>query len=219
MAKDPTTEVVVLPLLPGLDLGSGDAKALWESILKTISEQPGYQKMFWGRQVEHPDIAQLCINWDSIEAHKAFMASPAYGPFGETISKLLSAPPSLYHVPFPASSPFVAPARAPAAELASLYFPASYPQADFMPRWAEFGRVCGQHATGFLGCAGGWSIEEVESAGVEGGKAKVFLAVIAWESVEAHMAFRATEAFKGAITQLRGGTTSIEMHHVRFQEY
>lgn len=62
MTKEATTEVIVIPLLPGLDLDTGDAKGIWDSTLSTIADQPGYQKMFYGRQVEHPDTLQICIS-------------------------------------------------------------------------------------------------------------------------------------------------------------
>jgi hypothetical protein len=62
MTKEATTEVIMIPLLPGLDLDTGDAKEIWDSTLSTIADQPGYQKMFYGRQVEHPDTLQVCIS-------------------------------------------------------------------------------------------------------------------------------------------------------------
>ena len=62
MTREATTEIVMIPLLPGLDLDTGDAKEILDSIFSTIADQPGYQKIFYGRQVEHPDILQACIS-------------------------------------------------------------------------------------------------------------------------------------------------------------
>jgi len=59
MTKEATTEVIMIPLLPGLDLDTGDAKEIWDSTLSTIADQPGYQKIFYGR---HPDTLQICIS-------------------------------------------------------------------------------------------------------------------------------------------------------------
>jgi len=219
MTKEATTEVIMIPLLPGLDLDTGDAKEIWDSILSTIADQPGCQKVFYGRQVEHPDTLQGCINWDSLASHQAFEASPAYGPFMESVEKLIAGEPTLYHTTMPLTTPFAGPATAPTTELVSLYFELSYPQADFDASWAEFARLFNENAKGFHGCAGGWSIEEVEREDIEGGKARVFLAALGWDSVEAHMAFRETPTFKEAIPLLRGGAKAIEVHHVKFQSY
>jgi len=223
MTKQSTTEVVTLPFLPGLDLGAGDPKEAWDSVLRTVADQPGYQKIFWGRQVEHPDIVQLCIDWDSLEAHQTFMASPAYGTFGAAVSKLLAGAPSLYHTTMPSNSPFAGSAAAPATELLLLYFDLSYPQAEFDANWAKFAQLCSEKADGCHGCAGGWSIEEVTHKGLgkegEEGKGRLFFAAIGWDSVEAHMAFRETPAFNEIIPLVVGGPKAFEVNHVKFQAY
>lgn len=55
------TEVAYLPIAPGIDLESGDKAKTWQEGLSLIAAQPGYQAMYWGRQIEHPDIVQLVI--------------------------------------------------------------------------------------------------------------------------------------------------------------
>ena len=159
------------------------------------------------------------LDWDSLASHLAFEASPAYGPFMELVGKLVAGEPTLYHTTMPPTAPLTGPATAPTTELASLYFELSYRQADFDASWAEFARLCNENAKGFHGCTGGWSIEDVEREDIDGGKARVFLAALGWDSVEAHMAFRETPAFKEAIPLLRGKAKAIEVHHVKFQPY
>ena len=134
----------------------------------------------------------------------------------ESVGKLVAGEPTLYHTKMPLTAPFAGPATAPTTELVSLYFELSYPQADFNASWAEFARLCNENAKGFHGCAGGWSIEDVQREDVEGGKARVFLAALGWDSVEAHMAFRETPKFKEIIPLLRSGAKAIEVHHVKF---
>lgn len=56
-----TTEICILPLVAGLDLNSGDTKKLWEDALTTIKSSPGCESLYWGRQVEHPDVVQMMI--------------------------------------------------------------------------------------------------------------------------------------------------------------
>jgi len=55
------TEVVYIPMKPGLDLSSGEAKGTWESTLSTIAKQPGVKALYWGRQIENPDTVQMAV--------------------------------------------------------------------------------------------------------------------------------------------------------------
>lgn len=48
--------------------------------------------------------------------------------------------------------------------------------------------------------------------------ATAYVAVIGWESVERHLAFRETEAFSKVIGPLRKATTGAELHHVAFRQ-
>jgi hypothetical protein len=57
-----TIGVEYLPLKAGVDLEAGEAKSIWEAALNTISKQPGVKSLFWGRQIEHPDILQLVVS-------------------------------------------------------------------------------------------------------------------------------------------------------------
>lgn len=63
-----------------------------------------------------------------------------------------------------------------------------------------------ENAEGFKAASGGWVIEDVEHESIGSGKkGKAFVAVIGWESVEAHMKFRETQCFKDNIHLLREG--------------
>jgi hypothetical protein len=55
------TEVVYIPIKPGLDLSSGETKETWESTLNTIAKQPGVKALYWGRQIESPDTVQMLV--------------------------------------------------------------------------------------------------------------------------------------------------------------
>lgn len=48
--------------------------------------------------------------------------------------------------------------------------------------------------------------------------ARAYVAVIGWESVERHLAFRETEAFLKAVDPLRKATTGAELYHVAFRQ-
>lgn len=70
-------------------------------------------------------------------------------------------------------------------------------------------------AEGFKGAAGGWMVDEVE---YKGEKRKAFVGLVGWESVEAHMAFRETQAFRDNIPLLRQESLGMELHHTKFDQ-
>ncbi|KAF2174870.1 hypothetical protein K469DRAFT_612899 [Zopfia rhizophila CBS 207.26] len=219
-----TTEVVYVPLISGLDLATGENKKIWEETLQTITEQPGCLSLFWGRQIEHPDVIQMAVDWDKLESHQAFIANPIYGPFIERIKPFLSGPLSMYHAQLPTPSPTSGPFTAPVTECISLYFAPDHPNSTFDSNWTQFVEKAGQTATEAQGAVGGWVVEEVKSKkglGKDGaeGDGKQFWAVIGWPSVEAHMKYRETEDFSKVVPYLREGPKAIEVHHVNFQKY
>jgi hypothetical protein len=55
------TEIAYLPMKPGIDLSSGEAKEAWESTLSTIAKQPGCKALYWGRQIENSDTVQMVV--------------------------------------------------------------------------------------------------------------------------------------------------------------
>ncbi|KAK0642426.1 hypothetical protein DIS24_g9038 [Lasiodiplodia hormozganensis] len=225
----PATENAILPLKPDIDITTGDAAKTWRSTLDTILAQPGLQRIAWGQWRENPHNLQMLIDWDAVSSHQAFIQSPSYEPFLTNISTLLASPPQLTHQSFPttttttssSSSPLEAvTTAAPVTELVSFYVPATYNTADFVGPWDEFARVAAENAQGIVGSAGAWAEEDdVEHASLKdvGGKGRVFLALIGWESVDAHMAYRETQAFKDSIVKLRALVSGIEMHHVEFK--
>lgn len=71
-----------------------------------------------------------------------------------------------------------------------------------------------EKADGFMSTAGGWIVEEVEHEKA-GGKAKGYFLLVGWQSVEKHMEFRDTEAFKG-VEHVKKYLKHGEMVHVKF---
>lgn len=55
------TEIALIPLLPGVNLDEGDAKVVWQRMLKTIASQKGWQKMYWGMKVEDKEVVVLVV--------------------------------------------------------------------------------------------------------------------------------------------------------------
>ncbi|KAJ9647048.1 hypothetical protein H2201_007216 [Coniosporium apollinis] len=214
------TEIAFIPLIPNSDVDdeSSDASEVIKSSITTVSGQEGFQAAYYGRYVERADMLQLVVDWASLEAHETFMKSGTYQPFLKHLKSIASGDPELYHVRF--ETPFARPSSAPVTELVTLYFEPSYDPADFKENWQKFSETAAKNAEGIRSMAAGWSIEERyhKSLG-EGVKGKVFVGAIGWTSVEAHMDYRETEAFKDSVKYLRDGPKGIEMHHVEFKGY
>ncbi|KAK3077699.1 hypothetical protein LTS18_009539, partial [Coniosporium uncinatum] len=206
---DEATEVAFLPLIPGVDIDnekSLDCK-VWKDCLVTLSEQDGFIKSFYGRQVENKDMLQWMIVWRDVAAHMAFTKSEAYQPFVKHISTLLSGPAYLHHVHF--RTPFAAVASAPVTEMLTMYFKPtiSYAQQEEAEKAVdELVAAAQRHASGFKGAASGWAVELIKHESLVNEiheKGMAFLVALGWESVDAHMAFRETKEFKRYIEPLR----------------
>ncbi len=59
----PATEIAILPLAIGAKLEDPNSPThtIWQSCLDTIASQEGYQRLYWGRKVEAPNVLQLLI--------------------------------------------------------------------------------------------------------------------------------------------------------------
>lgn len=73
------------------------------------------------------------------------------------------------------------------------------------------------HGKGYRNISTGWVDGRIENR-IVAGDATAYVAVIECESVERHLAFRETEAFKKVIDSLRKATTGAELHHVVFRQ-
>ena len=163
-------------------------------------------------------LTNSASDWDSVQSHQDFIASPGYEGFTEIISSLLDKDILLYHTRFSPSPPSTAfsTTSASVAENLTFYFPSTMSDA-YRSSWdetfAEFKRILERHAEGFKTGVGGWVVEELQHKNIEG-TAKAFAAVFEWESVEKHQAFRNTEEFKKAIGPVRNASKGIDVHHV-----
>ena len=59
----PATELATIPLTSGATIEDADSPAgkVWRATLDTISQQDGFQKVYWGREVENPSILELFV--------------------------------------------------------------------------------------------------------------------------------------------------------------
>ncbi|KAL8998362.1 MAG: hypothetical protein Q9169_002575 [Polycauliona sp. 2 TL-2023] len=223
------TEIATIPLQPGVnidDVNSTAGKVLQDTF-NVLRQQDGYQRAYHGRQVENPNLWQLLVDWDSVDAHKNFQSHPSYGPFVKHLMSIVDGDvQSMCHAhlsPHPPSTA-VSGTIAPVTEMITHYFSAGISQSDqsaFESSVKQFSQVLEEKAEGFTGFASGWVVEEVEHEGVDG-KAKSWQSCLGWQSVEAHMAFRETEDFKDNVHLIRPDfNKAMTVHHTTFtaQEY
>lgn len=212
----PATELATIPLASGAAIEDPNSPAgkVWQSTLDTVSQQDGYQRIYYGREVENPSVLQLFIDWDSFEHHKKFIASPIYGPFAKHLMTIVDGPLSMCHANLTPHPPTVAIGTAsPITEVLTCYFEKE--DDGFQSKVDQLIKAISENAEGFKAASGGWVIEDVE---YEGKKGKAYFMVLGWESVEAHMNFRETQAFKDNIHLLKEGPLGMEVHHTEFME-
>ncbi|KAL9005680.1 MAG: hypothetical protein Q9188_001539 [Gyalolechia gomerana] len=221
----PVTEVAAIPLQPGVDIDDLDSPTgkVVSDTLGTLRQQEGYQRAYKGLRVESPNILQIYIDWDSLDSHKKFMGQPYYGPFLKHLLSAVDGELGVHHVeltPHPPSAA-VSGTFSPVTEVVGHYFAADISDSEkstFESDLNKFAKVLEETAEGYKGFAGGWLLEEQEHGDMEG-KAKVWQSCIGWDSVEAHMAYRETQAFKENVYLMRPESKkAVMMHHVKFHE-
>lgn len=216
----PTTEIVTCGLKPGGDIGdpSNNAAVILKEIASTLSKQDGFQQVQFGMQIENPDTISLMINWDSIDSHKAFMSSSAYGPFFQSFASIIASPPKIVHADFePSPSALAQALAAPVTEIATFYFDGSEPS-DYLSGVTKFRDVLEKEQShGYIGSAMG--ITHEQDLEKDGKKGKAAVVAIGWKSVEDHLKFREHELFKENIGSLRNGAVGAEIVHVQFMAF
>ena len=211
----PATEVCYITLKAGLDLESTTPEAqVWQETLSTIEAQEGYQRAYYGRQLEDTNVLMLFIDWANVDAHKQFIASPQYGPFKQKLGTIMEGV-HLHHINSIPHPPTII-GRAPCTEVAA-FFEA---EQGFLEKVKEFGEVLEKgKPDGYLGYAYGSVIELVarhKDEGKEGvTKGAAVMALIGWQSREKHLKFRDSQLFKDNIWMLReknGGAEVVSYH-------
>ncbi|CAD6573718.1 MAG: hypothetical protein ASARMPREDX12_006216 [Alectoria sarmentosa] len=232
----PATELATIPLASGAAIEDADSPAgkVWQSTLDTVSQQDGFQRAYYGREVENQSVLQLFIgssipsspptnhatdtstptDWDSLDHHKQFIGSPTYGPFAKHLMTIVDGPLTMLHANFAPHPPTAALGTAsPVTEVLTFYFEGE--NDGFDSKLRQFIKVISDNAEGFKAASGGWVIEDVEYKGKKG---KAYVAILGWESVEAHMNFRETQTFKDSINIVRADPLGMEVHHTEFLE-
>ncbi|KAL8766432.1 MAG: hypothetical protein Q9209_006808 [Squamulea sp. 1 TL-2023] len=220
------TEIATIPLQPGIDIDDLNSTAgrVLSDTFNTLKAQEGYQRAYHGRQVEAPNIWQLLVDWDSVDAHKKFISQPYYEAFGKHLMSIVDGDiQSMVHAHFSPHPPSTAVSgtTAPVTEMITHYFSTSITeseQSSFESDLKKFAQILEEKAKGCTGFAGGWVVEELDHEGVEG-KTKSWQSCVGWQSIEAHMAFRDTKDFKNNVYLMRPDfKKATTMHHTKFTE-
>ncbi|KAK8067673.1 hypothetical protein PG996_006785 [Apiospora saccharicola] len=219
MAAAPVTELVDFALPPSADLDTA-----FPAACATLTQQPGCRAARYSRHHEDASKLTLFIDWDSVSAHETFCANTAvYSPFYASLAPLSTTAPSPYHVALDPPAQGGVLDVAPAVEVLHVHFPADYSSEQeraTVKTIREFFAIS-QKAAGkeegtdlLVGAPTlGWAVEERE---FKGEKARVLVVMIGWKSVEAHMQYRDTEAFRESIGMIRGleGLKGMGLYHV-----
>ena len=168
----------------------------------------------------------LCawLDWDSVDAHKKFMADPSYGPFLKRFASALDGKATIFHVnldPHP-PAPAVSHTFSPVTECFTSFFDPSISESEQADYDAVVRKLLKDSADSQgrpKALAAGWIMEEIEKTEGEG-KTKAHIAFIGWESVDDHMAAKEAPQWKENITKVREApkVKGFEVHHVKFQE-
>ncbi|KAK5734568.1 hypothetical protein LTR17_008789 [Elasticomyces elasticus] len=191
----PTTEIAVLPLKAGSEIGdpNNQASSITSSFFDSLRAVDGVQLINFGTKVEDPTHLQMMITWDDIKKHHDFMSADSYGPITGTLGPLLDGDVAMMCL--------------------TLYFDGEAPP-SYLDDVASVDKAL-QGTEGYLGYAAGFTHEEIEREGTKGTGAVV---LIGWQSIEAHHAFRETKAFKDNIGTLASTAKNRTVWHVQFMQ-
>lgn len=145
----------------------------------------------------------------------------AYKPFVDHFAKIADfSKAELYHARLTPHPPEAALADhvSPCTEILRVFFPTNYSDSDQKKTEEDIKKLVKaieDNSDKYTGSAGGWVEEDVSIPDSEE-KGKVYLVLIGWKSMEDHMAFRDTQAFKDNIHYLRGAKDLKKFHVVHY---
>ncbi|KFY27209.1 hypothetical protein V493_03641 [Pseudogymnoascus sp. VKM F-4281 (FW-2241)] len=198
------TEIATFKLTSPADFS--DAESPTASTIRTflaaVLATEGAHAAYFGQVAESPDTVIIFIDWDSTEAHNQFLASPAHDHMASPVLEImnLSLPPRVLHVPPIPHVLLGEQADINVTEVLFFYFPASITAEDIDDFAARIEKLRpaleDSEAKGvFQGWAEEGDVEYVDSEGVKG-ECKVWVSVVGWEDLEAHLRVAESEEFK-----------------------
>ncbi|KAL9104238.1 MAG: hypothetical protein Q9163_000786 [Psora crenata] len=216
----PVTELATIPLQSGATIedAASPAGRVWTATLDTVSQQPGYQRACYGRELENQSLLQFFVDWESYEAHQNFIKSRVYQPFAKHLMSIVDGNIEMRHAKFEPhpQSAAVSGTRSPVTEVWTVYLEDK--DEKFVEKYEQFNEILLSKADGCQAISSGWVIEKVEHEKfLPSRKGTAYVGIIGWESKEKHMTFKETPDFKDNIRLVRDANVKgMEMHHTRF---
>jgi heme-degrading monooxygenase HmoA len=159
-----------------------------------LQESTGPKQSVIGLKIQDANVVQILSEWSNTQDSTAFTKS---------IQTTSGKPQTNFHVELPQSPFSNGLATAPVVEYVRSWFPVSRINSQFQQNiesdFSRFESIFRQGASGRLGMQYGWTIEEEDYEGVEGEKARSFIVVTGWQTMDHFQQAVQTEFFKEAI--------------------
>jgi len=222
------TEIALIYLKPDATVedASSPAGQQMRKCMDFVATQKGFQRQYYGRQLEDPRLLVYTLDWDDVSDHHAFMKSDAYKDFFGLVAPIFdfeTGPPHLVHANY-ASHPPNGPRDAPCTEFACFAMPtsASNEQKSAMEDAVLNLGVAVMKNSTCDSMATGWIIEDLDHEKGSDGKAIGLSALLGWPSKEEHMKARENPEFLTAAGPVRGmalpptpGYTGTTVYHAK----
>ncbi|PSR77019.1 hypothetical protein BD289DRAFT_161380 [Coniella lustricola] len=239
----PVTEIGGMRVRAGLDVqddATPEAQIVRRAYEGITREPTGPYRIYWGLEIERPEYFWGLYDFASVEDHQKFAKEHA-GPHVRDLGKVFEHNPrdrdALFtrHIQLPATVYPLRSVHAPVTEIMYAFFPAdiSHEAKDSATQaLQEFIDRGLNECADVQGVDYAWSVEtdvpvrektkgdgQGDDGGKEPQKGVLLFAGIGWPSIEAHLQFRETDAFKNSVGLLRAmeGLISITMFHVKFR--
>ncbi|KAF2623314.1 hypothetical protein BU25DRAFT_425074 [Macroventuria anomochaeta] len=213
----PIVEVGMMGVRPNktpMDPSTADGKILSDAWKAVIQAPGGPQRVFWGLEEEDRGRIWGWFDWESVEEHEAFAKSVG----GEATKRFVEVftPGFTKHAHVDTSV-----LKAPVTEVMLASFPPDITQdaKDAVAgQFQTFKEKALDQCKDVRTVSSGWGLEidfPVRNS-PNGEKGTLFFALIGWGSVDEHMAFRETEAFKENVGLITGmeGYVKLDMFHL-----
>ncbi|KAJ9605827.1 hypothetical protein H2200_009676 [Cladophialophora chaetospira] len=215
------TEVGVMAVKPNLNImedATPEGQILSRLYQTVTTASGGPYRVYWGLEIEDPLRLWAFFDFDSVEQHEEFAKNVGEEAVKD-LPKILSIGYFTKHVAVTPSPPLVL--LSPVTEIMLAYFPSNIStgaKEAASTRFKQFKEKGLDKCDDVKGVSYGWGIENdfPVLGGEEGQKGSLLTAFIGWPSVDAHMRFRETEAFKKNVDLLTGmeGLTHLGMVHI-----
>ncbi|KAL8653587.1 MAG: hypothetical protein Q9210_002005 [Variospora velana] len=219
------TEVTVLPLQADPDLQdpeSSEGKAIRDVLSQRLHEERA-SFAYYGQSIEHPETAFTFVGLGASGEGKDFDSSPTIStdkdpiaPFQNLLGAEKAATAMRVHLqPTPDPSPALGKhASVGVTEVVFYHFPSDLTSKDKVMESIDKMRPVLARSEALV-CFDGWAKDHITNRAGE--KSQVYVNVLGWVDVDAHMRFQDSDDFKQNIHHLMDirELRQLEMHHVK----